>query len=528
MPRRYNAYLYFTSVDSTQEALEWLEKGLKLCAGSFLLAFARIEHAEKTKQTEPCAAIFEKLLESVHARIDARRADSDAQIAAIEAEIASSEAALRGKKAAEGADEAMEGDERERLRRQNEGRQQRKKAIEEEAKANIEEMKEEAALVWIKQMQFLRRTEGIRPTRICFGKARKSPHCTWHVYEASALMEYHCSKETRVAINVFELGIKTFGTDEALIVRYLDFLLNINDENSECYATCRCVHALTLVYCADARALFERVIPTLPAERARPVWDRWADYEYNYGDTAAIAKLTARITEAYPEEPPILRLAERHRYEDIDAISTRDLGHASEGSSAADRAVASANESMHAAIAHLSGADEVAQGVGSAANGEPTVGSMQKKRRGAAGNDIADARGRDSASPGPTLAANKRAKLEQNFNGVASTAASLSVPDVPPGVRFFMRRVLAARVSSICADRVSLLHSVLPMKGAFDGPVMRAEDIMAAIASANLPIIPPMGMPMPGPAMAAGGSGMGGGGAGGNKKRKGWTGGKRR
>lgn len=50
----------------------------------------------------------------------------------------------------------------------------------------------------------------------------------------------------------------------------------------------------------DAHALFERVIPTFPPERARPLWERWARYEYQYGDLAAALKLEKRMAEVYP------------------------------------------------------------------------------------------------------------------------------------------------------------------------------------------------------------------------------------
>lgn len=57
---------------------------------------------------------------------------------------------------------------------------------------------------------------------------------------------------------------------------------------------------LILLYFVDARALFERVIGTFPPERARPLWDRWARYEYQFGDLAAAQKLEKRIAEVYP------------------------------------------------------------------------------------------------------------------------------------------------------------------------------------------------------------------------------------
>jgi len=49
----------------------------------------------------------------------------------------------------------------------------------------------------------------------------------------------------------------------------------------------------------DARALFERVIPKFPPERARPLWERWARYEYQYGDLEGALKLEKRMAEVY-------------------------------------------------------------------------------------------------------------------------------------------------------------------------------------------------------------------------------------
>jgi len=52
-------------------------------------------------------------------------------------------------------------------------------------------------------------------------------------------------------------------------------------------------------FISDARALFERVIPNFSADRARPLWERWARYEYQYGDLEAALKLEKRMAEVY-------------------------------------------------------------------------------------------------------------------------------------------------------------------------------------------------------------------------------------
>ena len=46
-------------------------------------------------------------------------------------------------------------------------------------------------------------------------------------------MEYHCSDDKSVASRIFEKGLDTFGDEIEFVLRYLGFLISINDENSE-------------------------------------------------------------------------------------------------------------------------------------------------------------------------------------------------------------------------------------------------------------------------------------------------------
>lgn len=48
------------------------------------------------------------------------------------------------------------------------------------------------------------------------------------------MMEYHSNKDSSVAIRIFELGWKLFSEEVEYVVRYLQFLLSINDDTSEC------------------------------------------------------------------------------------------------------------------------------------------------------------------------------------------------------------------------------------------------------------------------------------------------------
>jgi cleavage stimulation factor subunit 3 len=118
-----------------------------------------------------------------------------------------------------------------------------------------------------------------------------------------ALMEYHCSDDRSVASRIFEKGLDYFGDEIDYVLRYLSFLISINDENSKPVISHFTLKLPILTQChpflSDARALFERVIPNFSPDRARPLWERWARYEYQYGDLEAALKLKKHMVEVY-------------------------------------------------------------------------------------------------------------------------------------------------------------------------------------------------------------------------------------
>ncbi|SPO27518.1 related to RNA14 - component of pre-mRNA 3`-end processing factor CF I [Ustilago trichophora] len=452
----YLASRYLISTSRQDEAATWLKNGMEACTGSFLLHFAYVELAEARKATTDCAGVFDGLLSHIHAQIDARQTklQQDLKNVDTEAEMAKAQAASRRAHDGDG-DVDVDGEERERERQAGEQLQARKQALSAEANPEIEGLKEASSLVWIKYMHFLRRTEGIRPARSVFSRARKSPHCTWQIFEASALMEYHCSKEPVVATKVFELALKTFGNDEAFVVRYLDFLISMNDDS-------------------NARALFERVIGTFTPERARPIWDRWAKYEYNFGDSVAIQKLEARLAETYPEEQAIKRFVARSSYMDLDLVGPRDLGVQPMivGGSAADRAVVAAKEAT---------SDE-----------GPRRRTMQEMKRLAA-DSVQDDTSGNWARPGASSAAaaslaggppTKKFKRDSASPAPTSGGAGGGFGKAPP----LASSQAATQIATEYPDAVLVFMEMLPSANLFDGPIFKPEDIMDCLRSANLPM----------------------------------------
>jgi cleavage stimulation factor subunit 3 len=94
---------------------------------------------------------------------------------------------------------------------------------------DFQEDKEERALSWIMYMRFARRAMSVKASREVFMRARKWAECPWQVYVASARMEWECSREEKVARNIFENGLKKFMTLKEYVEAYVEFLLGIGD-----------------------------------------------------------------------------------------------------------------------------------------------------------------------------------------------------------------------------------------------------------------------------------------------------------
>ncbi|EDR13145.1 uncharacterized protein LACBIDRAFT_245406 [Laccaria bicolor S238N-H82] len=240
----FMAYTWTNSVGKHDEALSILKAGLEANPSSYLLTFAYAEALEVKKDFAEVHTLYDKFLETLRGQLEALEQSSVAANASFSSNGSASE-------------------------------EKPPKSTE------VQERRTEYGLAYIMYMRFARRAEGVKSSRMAFGKSRKDRWAPWEVYEAAALMEYHCSDDKSVASRIFEKGLDTFGDEIEFVLRYLGFLISINDEN-------------------NARALFERIIGTFPPERARPLWERWARYEYQYGDLEGALKLEKRIAEVYP------------------------------------------------------------------------------------------------------------------------------------------------------------------------------------------------------------------------------------
>ena len=139
------------------------------------------------------------------------------------------------------------------------------------------------SLAYIQFMDFLRRNEGISAARALFSRARKCTHCHYSVFIASARMEYFCRKDAQVAVKIFELGMARFGGEVEYVSEYLDFLIQLNDDQ-------------------NTRALFERAVQALDPEGALSIWTQYLGFEARFGDRGTLRELEKRMRGAYPDK----------------------------------------------------------------------------------------------------------------------------------------------------------------------------------------------------------------------------------
>ncbi|KAF8632394.1 hypothetical protein AX17_004835 [Amanita inopinata Kibby_2008] len=317
----FMAYNWMMSVGRQEEALSMLKAGMEAIPTSFLLTFAHAETQETRKDYAEVHATYERFLEVLRAeleRLEQESGEGKGKSPESRGINGTGNGYGTGNGAASGAtptgtpfDNHVPGMSGLGGGTSSTGSsfntQSSKPSM--SAQSELADRRSEYGLAYIVYMRFGRRAEGIKASRAAFGKARRDRWTPWQVYEAAALMEYHCSDDKTVASRIFEKGLDLFGDEIEFVLRYLGFLISINDAN-------------------NARALFERVIGTFSPDTARSLWERWARYEYQYGDLEAAQKLEKRMTEAYPQDPPMKRFAQRHMYLGVDAIASRDLGFA--------------------------------------------------------------------------------------------------------------------------------------------------------------------------------------------------------
>ena len=169
------------------------------------------------------------------------------------------------------------------------------------------------SLCYIQYMKFCRRSEGTAAARAVFKKAREDGRCRHHVFVAAALMEYYCTKDKKIAGNVFELGFKKYKNDRGYVLDYIEFLSHLNEDN-------------------NTRVLFERTLSSgsLSAADSVDVWNKFLEFESAVGDLPGIVKVEKRRSQAFDQANIMAgcetaRLIDRYRFKDLYPASVKEM-----------------------------------------------------------------------------------------------------------------------------------------------------------------------------------------------------------
>ncbi|KAI0002909.1 hypothetical protein BJV74DRAFT_814041 [Russula compacta] len=470
----YMAYVWTNSIGKTEEAINLLKAGIEANPMSFLLNFACAEALELQGNFEEVHKVFERFLEALRRDLDAHEARIVSSTTSSTMSTGATE--VSGSQGTEiippNASFTTQTDERPPQNKE------------------LSEKRQEYGLAWTVYMRFTRRAEGLKSARAVFAQARRDKWTPWEVYESAAIAEYHLTKDVRTPTRIFEKALETFSDEVDLVAHYLGFLLSINDEN-------------------NARALFERVISTFPPDRARPLWERWARHEYQYGDLAAAQKLEKRMAEAYPNDPPIKRFAQRHTYHSTDAIAARDLGVAIVRQSSGTTSSSSSTNSLGRTDTQTS---FLTSGGTPQPTQAPTAPPVQHKRP-----PSPDHKRRDSDSHGPAQykrarAASPPGRDRDRWDGHAGGGRKrYNSPswdrdrdrDVPPPRRGKDQQEEEKTVN--VPSVISWFIGTLPGPSAFDGPVFRTDDLMQVFRGAVIPSVTGRSRSPPAPPRAGGG-----------------------
>ncbi|VDB95403.1 unnamed protein product [Peniophora sp. CBMAI 1063] len=341
---------------------------------------------------------------------------------------------------------------------------------------DFNERRREYGVVWIMYMRFARRAEGTKAGRDAFAKARVDKLVPWQVWEAAAHTEYHSGRDANIATRIFQKGQEMFRNEAEFVVRYLSFLLSINDEK-------------------NAGALFSEVSKTFPPDQARPIWERWARHQYQYGDLATALAIEKNMAEVYPKDYPIKRFAQRHIYDGSDAIAARDLGFAyarqqtqPQNQNQNQNHSQSQSQSQGHSQNREIGRQETNQSLKRGASPERDNGYKRRDR-----DEPGYKRGR-GASPASRDGRRRYDSPHGSNAAVAGSAAGWNDRDGGPGPNRGNKwgAPPPAPVQNP-EDRVQVPNvlswfvGALPPASSFDGPVFRTDDLMQVFRNAVIP-----------------------------------------
>ncbi|PVU97914.1 hypothetical protein BB559_001868 [Furculomyces boomerangus] len=334
---------YLWKIDQKINAIKTLNDGRQALPKSLSVGFQLAEFEEINSNHTSCHEIFQSLLKSTELDIQSKRKSYDDVISVIDgmiSKIVDSDTNISSSKLQDQESLALVSDENmltdlvsalgmeidsdffsgsskgasadenksQLLLHKRRKLEKLKQKIETESKDGLLVERGLHTQVWVAYLRFSMRTGGIDAARATFKSARTGPveNLTFHIFVASAMIEYHVTKNTTIAGRIFELGLKHFGSEPKFVLEYMNYLINTNDSN-------------------NSRALFERVITQKNADWSL-LWNIFLNYEYQYGDLRSVYSLDTRCVNAFENESLVNRLISRYRFLDLNPMESSCFG----------------------------------------------------------------------------------------------------------------------------------------------------------------------------------------------------------
>lgn len=137
-------------------------------------------------------------------------------------------------------------------------------------------------------MRIIKRISNMKEVRIIFKLARQYKSIDWIIFYQYAMIEYH-NKEIKIASRTFSLGMQYFSKKIKFIVKYLEFLININD-----MTTFKTVIEVSINenFKDDKKAL-------------KILFKKYFEIEQTFGDIQSINNLTKRYMKTFNQDSAI-------------------------------------------------------------------------------------------------------------------------------------------------------------------------------------------------------------------------------
>ncbi|KAK6458079.1 uncharacterized protein RJT20DRAFT_125995 [Scheffersomyces xylosifermentans] len=191
-------------------------------------------------------------------------------------------------------------------------------------------------LVYVRFMIASKRAEGIKEARSIFKQAKKFVKIGHQLYVENALLE-HFADYKKVALRIFDLGMKIYGTDGNFLLAYLNYLISINDvdniriliQTSDTNLSkdiASLTEAVQLSQLSDFEKEQKEKEIELKKGYLKVLFKRYISYASKYLSLDVAQSFANKFEQIFPDDDPIELFSDRYRLGSEDMIAKYELG----------------------------------------------------------------------------------------------------------------------------------------------------------------------------------------------------------